>query len=283
MRITDIALSSNDLKLPYLVSEPESTGQYIAKAIMGLDSDEIVPKFYSFGLNNNARMYNLSITKRDIVMRIALNPRRIINETYSDLRDELYKAIASNRSGEVQLNFYAGSTLIAYLSGFVTKVEVPHFSKVAEVQMTIHCTNPLMRAVNPVIIEPSQISTINPYVIAESLSTAPHGFKFNLKFTANTDIFVIQDALDPKWIFNVVPGLIAGQNGFLNGDVLYFSSDYNEKYLYFVRGTTHYSIIDKIQLGSVWPVLFPGANEFYVLSNGFVWNEISFYAAYWGV
>lgn len=285
MRITDIALSSNDSEIAvFSFRNPESTGQYIAKAIIGLDSDEIVPKFYSFGKNTNTRMYNLSITKREIVMRIGLNPRRIINETYSDLRDELYKAIASNRTGEIQLYFYAGATLIAYLSGFVTKVEVPHFSKVAEVQMTVHCTNPLMRAINPVIVEPAQISLTNPVIVADSLSTAPHGFKFNVRFTSNAPSFIIQDApTTSEWKFEIIPGLIAGQTGFLVGDVLYFSSDYNDKSLYFVRNSITYSIIDKIQLGSVWPVLFPGANEFYIISNAFVWNEISFYAAYWGV
>lgn len=284
MRVTDITLNANNSEIAaFSFKNPLSTGQYVAKAIIGLDSDEIVSKFYTFSLASKNRYYDLSSTKRDVVIRIALNPRWIINESYSDLRDEIYKAISANRTSEVQLYFYAGATLIAYLSGMVTKIEVPHFSKVAEVQITIHCQNPLMRAINPVRLETPQISTTNPVVIADSLSTAPHGFKFNIKFTANTPSFIMQDAQTPEWKFEVVPGLIAGQTGFLTNDVLYFSSDYNDKTLYIQRGSTSYPIIDKVQLGSVWPVLFPGANEFWIVSGAFIWNQLEFYAAYWGV
>jgi hypothetical protein len=284
MRITDIALNSNDSEIAvFSFRNPASTGKYVAKAVIGLDTDEIVSKFYNFGLTGKTRFYDISLTKRNIVMRIALNPRSIINETSSDLRDDLYKAISSNRTGEVQLYFYAGSTLISYLSGFVTKVEVPHFSKLSEIQITIHCSNPLMRAVNPVRLETNQISATNPVIVADNLSTAPHGFKFNLTFNMDTTSFTIQDKPTPDWKFVVTPGTIAGQTGFKTGDVLYFSSDYNDKQLYIIRASTTYPVIDKIQLGSVWPVLFPGQNDFHIISNAFTWNQIEYYAAYWGV
>jgi hypothetical protein len=284
MKITNIVLNSNNSEIAnFSFRDPTSVNQYIAKTVIGLDADDIVSKFYSFDMNSKKRYYDLSIKDRNVVMRIALNPRRVINETYSDLRDDLYRAISSNRTGEVQLHFYSGATLVAYLSGFITKFEVPHFSKVAEAQITVKCSNPLMRAVNPVRLTANKISVSNPVLIADSLSTAPHGFKFQLTFTENTPKFVIQDEESPTWKFEIIPGTIGGQTGFINGDILDFSSDYNDKYLTLTRGVLSYYLVDKIQLGSIWPVLFPGANKFYILTGNFNWVSIEYYAAYWGV
>src|SRR5215510_8111613 len=138
MRISNITLNANESEIcDFGFRDPTTRNQYIAKAIIGLDSDEIVSKFYAFGLDSKNRFYDLAIKEREVVIRIALNPNRVISDTYSDLRDDLYKAISASRTGEVQLYFYSGATLIAELSGFITKFEVPHFSKIAEVQITI--------------------------------------------------------------------------------------------------------------------------------------------------
>src|SRR6478736_1977443 len=183
MRVTNITLNANEEEVAeFAFRNPKSTGTYVAKAIVGLDADEIVPKFYGFSLDGSQRFFDRSQKKRDVVMRIALNPRRVINETYSDLREEIYKAVASNRTGEVELHFYSGATLVAYLSGYLTKIEVPHTTKTPEMQITIHCDQPFLRAVNPVRLEANHISATNPVVIADSLSTAPHGFKFVVRF-----------------------------------------------------------------------------------------------------
>lgn len=297
MRVTNITLNANEEEVAeFAFRNPKSTGTYVAKAIVGLDADEIVPKFYGFSLNGKTRFFDRTVKKRDVVMRIALNPRRVINETYSDLREEIYKAIASNRTGEVELHFYSGATLVAYLVGYLTKIEVPHTTKTPEMQITIHCDQPFLRAVNPVRLEANHISAVNPVVIADSLSTAPHGFKFVIRFTAAGDRFTIQDDPAPTWKFDIFPGELkaategeevdpeaAAISGFQIGDELHFSSDLGEKYLTLVRNNITYPIVDKIQLGSIWPVIFPGANKFHIIGPAFTWVQMEYYAAYWGV
>ncbi len=295
MRVTNITLNANDEEVAeFAFRNPKSTGTYVAKAIVGLDADEIVPKFYGFSLNGQTRFFDRTVKKRDVVMRIALNPRRVINETYSDLREEIYKAIAANRTGEVELHFYSGATLVALLVGYLTKIEVPHTTKTPEMQITIHCDQPFLRAVNPVRLEANHISATNPVVIADSLSTAPHGFKFVIRFNAAGDRFIMQDQENPTWKFDIFPGELKAVSdevdpeavvitGFQINDELHFSSDLNEKYLSLVRSGVTYQLVDKIQLGSIWPVIFPGANKFWIISPAFTWVEMEYYAAYWGV
>ena len=77
---------------------------------------------------------------------------------------------------------------------------------------------------------------------------------------------------------------ITPNGGFLVNDVLHFSSDYGAKDLYVTRGSVVTHLIDKIEPGSIWPVLFPGATEIYFVNFGkFTWNYLEYHSAFWGV
>jgi hypothetical protein len=208
------------------------------------------------------------------LIRIALNPRFGIGESYSDLRDQLYRAIAASRTGLIKLWFKNGNDVIAQVSGFVTKLESVHFSKTPEVNITIDCTDPILKSVDPVVIDTSAFG-IFPKVV-DSVSTAPHGLEFGITFTAGASSFLIHDHLTLEWSLKV-------NYAFLAGDKLFFSSKHNEKFLYLVRGTTTIQLADKVLINSVWPIIFPGNNEFHIESGTFTWDYLIHYLSYWGV
>lgn len=282
MRITSIDLNSPNFSeaITFNLRAADPRSPYLVKNILGLDAEEIVSKFYGFGLNSNSKFYELGLKPRDIVLSAALRPRYNLDESVSDIRDELYRAISATRNGQVSLNFNSGSTLVARIFGFITKFEVPHFSKSPEVQLTVHCNDPMFRAVNPVQFTDTEISTSNPIIIPDSLSNAPHGFSMQATFSASTSSFTVQDDPDdPEWTFVVLPF-----GGFNSGDVLHFSSDFDNKSLYMVRSGTTTHLIDRISPSSIWPILFPGANIFYFSDlTKFDLDSIEYYAAYWGV
>lgn len=281
MKVTNIELYSNEYEaLNFAMENAAVDNQYYIRAMVGLDADEIIPKFYGFGLQSRPKYYDFGLKQRQIVMRIALNPRYEIAETYSNIRDTLYRAISSSRTGKLRLIFKSGPTSVAYLDGFITKFEVPHFSATPEVQITFNCEDPMFRALNPVTLDPEDISSTSPITIADSISTAPHGFSMQLTFTASSSTFTLQDAAtNPEWKFK-----IQHPEGFSSGDVLYFSSEIGNKYLYIDRSNTIIPLMDAVDPTSLWPIIFPGANTFYILEMAnFDWNKIEFYAAYWGV
>jgi len=250
---------------------------YNIKEITGLDADAIIPRYYvASGASN---FYNLSLEKRDVVLKIQLNPRYGLYESVSDLRDALYKMIASSRTGKVQLQFKNGTDVSAAISGFVSKFEAALFEKDQEIQLTLSCTDPMLRAITPVMMS---LKTPNPAIvdIFDNQSTAPHGFKFEIDITANiTDSLLLQAPNDSSWFFRIVLGW-----SWLAGDKLFFSSEYNDRYLYVVRSTTTYQIADWIGAGSVWPVIFPGNNSFTITHpDSLDWKEISYHYTYWGV
>ena len=281
MRVTKVSLYSNNIEaVTFSLNSASDLDQYMVRTMIGLDNEELIPRFYGFSLQTKQKFYDFGLKAREIVIRIVLNPRFHLDESYSDVRDELYRAISSARSGLIALHFNSGGTTVARIFGFITKFEVPHFSPLPEVQLTIRCDDPMFRAINPVTYLPAELKTTNPIIIADSLSTSPHGFQMQVTFKAASPAFTVQDlAANPEWQFKVIPS-----DGFLINDVLYFSSDYSNKYLYMIRSAVTTHLVDKIQPGSLWPIIFPGATTFHFpeIAN-FNWNKLEYYAAYWGV
>src|SRR6516162_2914855 len=232
MKITEVRLysSNNTLVSTFSFRDPGSQNPYIAKEILGLDAEEIVPRFYGISQVSKSRYYAMSLNSRQIVINVSLNPEFAVNQTYSDLRDNLYRAISASRTGEMMIKFFNGDEEVADIGAFLVKMESPHFTDTPEVHITLVCDDPMLHAPMPVVFT----SGINPRSIPEDVSTAPHGFSFKVKFTALTNSFYIRDAATPEWAFTVTPGTIGGATGFRVDDELYFSSE-QPKQIYLVR------------------------------------------------
>lgn len=284
MRITSVGMYSSRYSeaLDFSLTNADYEARYIARNIVGLDADEIIPKFYGYGIASNTKFYDFGMKARDIVIRIVLNPHFDLGETYSDIRDELYRSISANRTGVTSLLFRSGATTVAKIDGMITKFEVGYFNQLPEVQLTIKCNDPIFKGINPVSYDAADlINFSNPMIIADSLSTAPHGFVMELLILKTTPSITIQDVqTNPEWTFTVTPPA-----GFSANDRVYFSSESADKYLYMVRAgvTTH--LIDVINPNGIWPIIFPGGNSLYFVQDAATVSKqkLEFYPAYWGV
>lgn len=254
--------------------DPRGLNPYNVKAITGLDAEAIVSR--SHGTSGFA---DLSLENRDVVLRIGLNPDFSLNKSYSDLRDDLYKMIASSRTGKIQLQFMNGPDAVAAISGFVSKFEAAYFEKAPEVQLTVKCEEPMLKGLTSVSVP---VTDLEPYntVISDDKSTAPHGFMFEMDISAYLNSITITDPDDSSWSFEVV-----SLSGFIPDDVLVLSSEYNNKGVYVLRGgVTIIQLADVITPGSVWPMIFPGDNSFSFTNYEYLsWKSITYYPTYWGV
>lgn len=257
--------------------DPSRSNPYNVRVIEGLGAEEITPRYYG-GPGGSTKFHNLALGPRVVVVRIDLNPRFHLNETYSSLRDALYKHIASSRTGSLQIQFKNSVNVVAALTGFINKVEPDLFTKEQGVQLTINCSDSMLKALVPTELV---VGPLDPAltVITDAFSTAPHGFTFELAFTGVRPSLIITDPGDPTWSFTVTPS-----GGFLVGDILHFSSEFNNKYLYIERGVSTIHLADVISSDSVWPILFPGENNLSLSGAASLdWNAISYYPTYWGV
>jgi hypothetical protein len=279
MKITGVELHPVGSSAVCVLSfrDPGRKNPYNVKAILGLDAEEITPQYYG-GPGGSTKFYDLALDSREITAKIGLNPIPGENQTFSSLRDDLYKLISASRTGLIEVQFKNLSVVVASVSGFITKFESPHFEKTQEVQLTIRCDDTMLRAPNPISVNVAPLSP-DLTTLVDSLSTAQHGFKFEVIIMDTLPTFAVSDPTDSSWAFTVTP-----LDGFLPGDHLYFSSERNNKYLYMVRGDTTIQLASAIMPGSIWPTLFPGTNDFSLTpADNVSWVSLSYYPTYWGV
>jgi len=283
MRLSSVVLSTSDLseEITFAVQEQDPLHRYLIRAMVGIDAEDIIPKFYGFGATSGKKMYEYTKKPIDIVMRVSLNPVFHVNESVSEIRDAIYRLISANRFGELTLQFKDGSSIVSAIKGSITKMEVPYFTKTPELQVTINCPDPIFRSIQPINIPPAELPSTNPVKLTDQSSTAPHGFTFKVKFTATTTTFVIQDdPTTPDWKFQVTPS-----TSFLTNDELHFSSEFGNKRVFWNKAVgTDIELMDKVTSDSVWPQVFPGLNDLYFLQiANFDWLEVKHYSAYWGI
>lgn len=278
MIINAVHLYSNGVKYAeFSLDQTDHTQRYIIKDATGWSMDEILPMYRGTGASTPRRkFFELKMQQRDIVMKIKLNPQYSLNETPSSLRDALYKAVSSYYTSDIELRFMNGATTVASISGFVTKFEALLFSSNPEIIINLRCDDAFLR--DPAVVNVSLPAASTAPTIVDNISTAPHGFKFRLTLTSASAGIKFQKPGDGEWYFDI-------DYDFLNGDVLWFSSELNDRYLYVVRSGVTIHIADKLTAGSTWPLIFPGTNSFAVVmtSTTFTWNSITHFLTYWGV
>lgn len=275
MKTTAIGFWSNDSEVVHFnMTGPDVRNPYTIKSITGLDAEEIVPQYYASGLVSGSKFNELALNPREIVVRIDLKPNYRANQHPADLRGKLLKAIASSRTGTVQMRFYDLGVCWGAITGFITKFEAPTTTRDTEIQFTMRCDDPILRSLTVTSQIVSELDTDEP-VLIDPISTSPHGFKFKLTFTGSVNPFAIEDP-DGEWKFQI-------DYAFLSGDELYFSSEYGDKYLYRIRSAVTLNLMDKLDQDSIWPMIFPGENAFEILGNTFDWDEVYWYETHWGV
>jgi len=276
--------------------DPGSHNPFQIQSATGLDIDQVIPKSYrtTGQLSVPSRgtgFYDMSLLKRQIVMKIGLNPRFSESESFSDLRDALYRIVASTRTGKLNILFKNQVEVLAMVSGFVSKSENPLFEKAQSVQLTVQCDDPMLRAPEPILlmglpptgpVEHDDVvimPTESIATIPDSRSTAPHGFAFNMRILNDIPDIIITDPEDNSWFFEVVPDI-----GFLADDELHFSSEDNNKGLWVTRGPNTIQMVDSIVSGSDWPIMFPGQNAFkFDNYENLQMLQFWYYPTYWGV
>lgn len=252
--------------------DPKVLNPYTVRAIDGLDAGAIRPRYYTSV--SGQKFYSLEQEPRDIIVKAGLNPDFAAHQTYSQLRDNVYKVLTMSKSGRVDIHFVNKDQLVAILTGFVTKIENNPSDNDQIMTITINCEDPVLRSPHPVVVDTSSLG-FDDVVINESVSTAPHGISFRVRFTSAVPNLVITDPTDDSWEFRVLP-----IGGFHLGDVLTISSEFGMK-LIRARAT---NMMSRVTGKSIWPIIFPGENHLSFNHSGALeWQRLSYYRAYWGV
>jgi hypothetical protein len=261
---------------------------YILKGITGLSAGDVMPMNYGSSFTG-VPYYEMSLDKRDITLKIGLNPV-YSTETGErlELRDSLYKAIYSARDPRIWFDIYNGQNYLATIGGLVTKLDASHFTAKPDVDLTIKCSDPYFKAPQRTTVDVSSwnLNTSPKFGVNYTNGSAPVGFRVSFQLNSPAESFGFLSG-DDCWEFIV-------EHEFLSGDIIYFSSEYGEKNIYCYSPTLHSAdfsgitrLADKLTSTAIWPILFPGQNEFEVLATPGVSSiniiSLSYQAAFWGV
>lgn len=289
MRVDSLSLhNDNEEELVRMDYRGGNRSRYRVKAAFGLDVEELIPNFRGFGAGNTKKKYRVMLPakKREISLRLVLQPQYAQHEEVSDLRDHIYRTISSSRSGDVELRFNYGAQAQAGTWGYITKCEVAHFSETPELQLTMECDDFMLRGVSRFELSDAagDFSSTQFINIQDPMSTGPHGFYLRAAFTASHDEFKLTEPGE-DWFFHIDNGNPGAQELlFEPGDKIVLSNEYGEKTAQRLQGGAVLDIFDKIQPNSQWPMLLPGANRMKIIQRtDLVIEELSFFPAYWGV
>jgi hypothetical protein len=278
MRVTSVELTPQDSSRNVVFSykDPDNQNPYNIKGATGLDAEDLFTERY-MGFSN-AQLMDIFLNPRTVVFLVELNPIFAMKDSFSSLRDEIYKMVWASRKGLIDIIFKEDNVAVAQLSGVVAKIEAAPFTKTPMTQITIVCEKPMLKGPDDINVDTSGFNH-SRITVYDKLSSAPHGFNFIVQFTQNATSFTMQNLHDETWMFEVAPS-----DGFLENDLLICSTEFNSRSLTRTRGAATVPIIDAITAGSIWPIMFPGTNEFAL--NDFHkidWELFSYFPTYWGI
>jgi|JI9StandDraft_1071089.scaffolds.fasta_scaffold00459_9 hypothetical protein len=290
MKFTNVDIySEGSLLLNFNVSDLNNTSPLVLTNIDGLDVDDVQSRFYNTSFDGTKKYHDMVMTERDLVFYISLDPRFELGDDVSVLRDEFFKAISASRSSSIVIRFKDGDTVVAAIEGFVSKIDAPRFSKNMSVALHVTCDDPLFKSLDRVMYDVTTFTTVYKFSVLDSTSTATHGFKMVLRLLEPAGKLIIKPDESPyEWEFHLYPLLVDGVNsGFLGDDILTISGENNDRYVTIERSGVIYDIADTIVPGSTWPLILPSpnVNSFTIESDShpYVWFELSYHNAHWGI
>lgn len=252
--LTEVKVYSSWQSAPILpLSDPgrAETDLIQIRNIDGLDPVKASVKTSPFGSIDGVSYTGSSIPSRNIVLTLHPNPDW---DTWSHekLRRLLYSYFMPKRP--VRLVFFSDDLVTVEISGIVESAAVNAFSKDPEFLVSIVCPDPYFTALEPIVL--TGISGDEPIVIDYNGSIET-GIRLKVTSSVVPDPTVIEI---PKFIVDAAV------------DVLKYFEMSSIPTRKFVQNVTIgdgiiTNLLSEIQEGSSWPVLEPGDNEFFVITD----------------
>lgn len=232
-----------------------------------------------FGAFDGEAFIGASVGKRNIVLKIGLNPDWKV-QTVEELRQLLYNYFMPKLF--TRLRFHSTHLPTCQIDGYVEGVEPNIFSKDPQMQVSIICPKPDFVAVDASVV--TGLTTNSAiYTDVDYIGSIPAGFILKVMRTTGTPgEDLIQVMLTGEYAPQAFPA-----RGFLDSTNRWeMSSVPGEKYVRSVSITlgTIRNYLNSVASDAIWPLLYPSENKLSVLTTvpGQDW-ELSYFARFGGL
>jgi Phage tail protein len=279
--LTEVKAYSSWLSAPELLLDENGSAEtdiIQVRNIDGLDPVKASVNTTPFGSVDGTSYVGSSVLSRNIVLTVRPNPDWDL-WSYSTLRRLIYSYFMPKRP--TRLVFYSDDLIPVEISGVVEAVDNNQFSKDPEFLVSVVCPDPYFTSLEPIVLT-GQANAAEPEIITYEGSV-------------EAGIHVKVTAVDPPDPTGVI--IQVGDPAVNSLDVLasvdnlkYFeaSSVPRQKYVQNVNVLT--GVIDNllskahVEEGSSWPMLQPGENKFFVITdNGTQDWELTYFARFGGL
>lgn len=246
--------------------------------IDGLDPVKASVTTTPFGAVDGASYAGSSVPSRNIVLTLGLNPDWDA-WTYESLRDLLYLYFMPKRS--VRLVFHRSEKDPVEIFGIVESCANNQFSKDPEVIVSILCPDPYFTSVDPIVVtgqsvRPGGVGT--EVIYNGSIET---GFRSKVSFVsgaAPTYIDIqVENAIDST--FKVIASVDATK--YLDmSSIAMLKAVQNIS----IANGVITNLLSEVDDGFIWPVLQPGENTFFVVTDQGVQDwELTYFERFGGL
>jgi Phage tail protein len=268
MYFTKIRLTGlSTIDLPLVDARPSDV--YIPKSVDGLGPPEIDVSIRNT-LNAGGHYQGRRTQTRELVFLIGLNPDYAVNQTPSDLRKGVYGLLMAGFEDPIKVEIMLEETPLAYITGYIKKLEIAPFSKTPEVQLTIACLQQYWITETLLYIDPGSKAT--PMI--DNIGTAPAGFVMEVIFTAAQSSFILTDARNTKMQID---------RAFVVGEKLIIDTRPGTRGIWVESGATNTNIIYALSASSTWFMLHAEENHFTTNLQNFNWGDVYYLPQYWGI
>lgn len=279
--LTKLEAYSSWLEAPTLALSDggrEETDLIQIRNITGLDPVKAAVNTSPFGSVDGSAYIGSSVATRNIVLTLHPNPDWDA-WTFESLRRLIYLYFMPKQL--TRLIFYSDDMPPMAIAGIVEDANVSQFSKDPEIQVSIICPDPYFTALSPTVVTGQ----------TDRDFSSPEEIQYDGDVVAgiNVEITRVSDPAptsigiqigDPSAsYFNVTASVDSAQYFVMN------SLDGNRfaQTVTFNTGVIA-NLLSKIQIGSSWPVLQPGVNDFAVITDAGVQDwQLTYYERHGGL
>ena len=233
-----------------------------------------------YGSMDGAAYSGSLVPVRNIVITLGLNPDWNVYSMES-LRRLVYSYFMSKQN--VRLVFYSNDEMpTVEIYGYVEDVVPSIFSKDVEMQVSIICPDPYFTSVNPIVVAGiAQAAAVPREIIYHGSIETGIFVKVTEQATPDPNTVAIQLGDPAVTYFRVTAPVTATK-------YLVMNSIPGNKYVQNVElGTgviTNLLAKASIEVGSIWPTLVPGRNEFSVITNSGIQDwELTYFERFGGL
>lgn len=210
--------------------------------------------------------------KREIVLRIGINPDYTDPDPVGVRRDLLYHLLSPSATADYVVFHFIDSVRDPLLvSAYVETFEMPVSSKEAEVQITFICPNSYLHAEDSVTTDYSVGNTLT----IDYPGSAKTGFHGAIQLTA-----------DASWV-QLTNGakFMRFEGSWLSGDVIKFSTHLGFKSIERIRSAVYTDALQTLTSTSSWLFLHRGINQLVVTASAgapYI-TPTTYTPEYWGI